>query len=105
MNLLHKAVTSIIGPFSRRICSSWSATDSGFEHELLPLLDEVRKLHLDADRLERLVGAHAVLVAVEQAQLVDREVARLEQVLQLRHNAALHRLLLIQLRARLRDAA
>ena len=30
MNLLHKAVTSIVGPCSRRICSSWLATDSGF---------------------------------------------------------------------------
>merc|ERR1719305_1141716 len=69
------------------------------EHELLPVLDEVRELHLDADGLERLVGAHAVLVAVEQAQLVVGEVAGLEQLLQLRHHALAHGLLLIQLLA------
>merc|ERR1719316_1049334 len=31
MNLLQSAVTSIVGPFSRRICSSWSATENGFK--------------------------------------------------------------------------
>merc|ERR1719482_1049484 len=78
---------------------------AALEHELLPGLDELRELHLDADRLERLVGAHAVLVAVQQAQLVGREVARLEQLLELRRDAVLRCLQYELHRARFRDTA
>merc|ERR1719453_659429 len=85
-NLLHLIVR---GEGLQRYVRPRQTHQAAFHHEGLLLLEKVDEFPLVAKGLQGLADADPVLVAVEKAELVRREVTRLQQLRELLHEAGL----------------